>query len=541
VASREQAFWGPHTKRSQNDRKTNLERIRKQAKKWLLTPESTSHTAVEVASAVLDMSAVPYVLSSFEGFFVQTMTHAVSVVRRTTLHRRLWQAIGMAAPISLVLALQPAANVEAASGPCPGTYSAPVTCAVTYFPYTGGAQLWTVPDGVTAATVDAFGAQGGGSGGGLGGEAAATITVSPGQQFQINVGGAGANNGKAGFNGGGGFTPGPLPSHAVGRGGGGASDVRSGGFTLGERLVVGGGGGGQGGDGIDYVGSTPSGGAGGGGIGQIGSPQKSTSSDPNQNPGSGGSQTVGGLAGSLGTAANGAPGIGGNGGASLSEPDAPGGGGGGGGYFGGGGGTGGGSTTPTGAAGYTPGAGGGGGSGFGPGGVVFHNGVRSGNGVIVITYWAPAAPAPSATSTPAPPAAPTATPVASASPTATAPRPDLAGARVQQPGTPAIYLVDDDGTLRHIPDSATYSNLFRDGTGIQTMSVSTITAGPDLTSGAYLATPSSSAGAIYLVTNGQKRHVVSPAVMDKFWFNPGAVQTVPQATLDGLPNGPDLT
>ena len=101
--------------------------------------------------------------------------------------------------------------------------------------------------------------------------------------------------------------------------------------------------------------------------------------------------------------------------------------------------------------------------------------------------------------------------------------------------------MDDDGTLRHIPDPATYTNLFRDGTGIQTLNVSTITAGSDLTSGAYLATPAPwGSGPVYLVSNGQKRHVSSPATMDKFWFNWNAVQTVPQATLDGLPNGPDL-
>ena len=101
--------------------------------------------------------------------------------------------------------------------------------------------------------------------------------------------------------------------------------------------------------------------------------------------------------------------------------------------------------------------------------------------------------------------------------------------------------MDDDGTLRHIPDPTTYTNLFRDGSGVQTMNVSTIASGPDLTSGAYLATPDSGGGPIYLVSNGQKRHVSSPATMDKFWFNWNAVQTVPQTTLDGLPNGPDLT
>jgi hypothetical protein len=46
---------------------------------------------------------------------------------------------------------------------------------------------------------------------------------------------------------------------------------------------------------------------------------------------------------------------------------------------------------------------------------------------------------------------------------------------------------------------------------------------------------------IYLVSNGQKRRVASPAVMDKFWFDWSKVRTTPQSTLATLPNGPDLT
>jgi hypothetical protein len=40
-----------------------------------------------------------------------------------------------------------------------------------------------------------------------------------------------------------------------------------------------------------------------------------------------------------------------------------------------------------------------------------------------------------------------------------------------------------------------------------------------LTSGGYLAVAQETMQAVYLVNNGQKRHVTSPAVMDKFWFN----------------------
>jgi len=53
--------------------------------------------------------------------------------------------------------------------------------------------------------------------------------------------------------------------------------------------------------------------------------------------------------------------------------------------------------------------------------------------------------------------------------------------------SPRTILVDSDGTKRWIPDQATYWNLFRDTTGIKSVDVSTVSSGPELTSGAYLA------------------------------------------------------
>jgi hypothetical protein len=40
-------------------------------------------------------------------------------------------------------------------------------------------------------------------------------------------------------------------------------------------------------------------------------------------------------------------------------------------------------------------------------------------------------------------------------------RPDLNGLRMQTPGKPEVYLIDD-GCKRHIPNEKTYNNLFRD-------------------------------------------------------------------------------
>lgn len=112
---------------------------------------------------------------------------------------------------------------------------------------------WTVPNGVKRLTFEAFGATGGGSpifshvGGGKGGQAVATYPVTPGQVFQIVVGGEGGTTGRGGLNGGG---------SADGGGGGGASDVRvcaDAAFKLCDLdrrfLVAGGGGGGGSGSG----------------------------------------------------------------------------------------------------------------------------------------------------------------------------------------------------------------------------------------------------------------------------------------------------
>lgn len=250
----------------------------------------------------------------------------------------------------------------AAADPSAGctTTGSTTTCV---FAYTGSAQTWTVPAGVTSATADVYGAEGAfpgvGGFGGLGGRASATIALTPGQVLQINVGGAGSLQ-AGGFNGGATAGVGTSGDHAGG--GGGASDVRGGAYALADRLIVAGGGGGGGGT----QGATrPNGGAGGGLVGGDG---LGTGGFPL--PGLGGTQTAGGEAG--GGAVDGALGVGGAG--SCDGPSQCGGGGGGGLYGGGG----------SGGSG-----GGGGGSGFGPAGVVFETGVRSGHGLITISYTTP--------------------------------------------------------------------------------------------------------------------------------------------------------
>lgn len=115
------------------------------------------------------------------------------------------------------------------------------------FVYTGAPQLYVVPEGVTSIDVELRGAQGGnglGSAtGGLGATVTATISVTPGESIQINVGGSGDHGG---WNGGG--RGGPY--------GGGATDIRRPAFSTSSscafnlncavtsRIAVAGGGGG---------------------------------------------------------------------------------------------------------------------------------------------------------------------------------------------------------------------------------------------------------------------------------------------------------
>jgi uncharacterized protein (TIGR02145 family) len=123
--------------------------------------------------------------------------------------------------------------------------------SVTFY-YTGGVQTFSVPEGVTSATIEALGAQGGGwivnGAGGYGGYAIGNLSISAGQTLLVYVGSEGGEP-YPGWNGGG---SGTGTSSDVGGGGGGASDVRVNSGALTDRVIVagGGGGGGQGDGGV---------------------------------------------------------------------------------------------------------------------------------------------------------------------------------------------------------------------------------------------------------------------------------------------------
>jgi hypothetical protein len=246
------------------------------------------------------------------------------------------------------------------------------------FEFTGAAQSWVVPAGITQITVTAAGAQGGpdiySNQGGKGALVTATLAVTPGETLVVTAGGAGGlgsylTPGPGGFNGGG---PGGATVYNggySGGGGGGASDVRRGGTALTNRIIVAGGGGGGGVDATGTVAGGPGGAVGGSGT------------DDGLSLGGRGGDAAGGGGGGAGDASfcgqagsTGELGVGGPGGANTCGYGS--GGGGGGGYYGGGGGGGG-----------QVSSGGGGGSSYPSGvGVTISSGVQSGNGQVVIVY-----------------------------------------------------------------------------------------------------------------------------------------------------------
>jgi len=290
--------------------------------------------------------------------------------------RQMLKQLGLAAALlPVVSSIVAPGPVEAQSVPAP----APPPGGSQTFTFTGAVQTFTVPAGVTSVTVDTYGAEGGlgvnagADAAGLGGRVVATITVTPGETLDVYVGGQGGAGapGAAGAGGAGGFNGGASGGNGgangvAGGGGGGASDVRRGG----TRLVVAGGGGGGGNNnqgGFGGAGGGPTGGNGG------------TSSEP-AGGGSGGTQVAGGAGGTGGPGPDGTAGSLANGGAGAVDAVFDGGGGGGGGYYGGGGGE----ASTSGAPGFG-GGGGGGGSSF-PAGATHNQGVRNGNGQVIISW-----------------------------------------------------------------------------------------------------------------------------------------------------------
>lgn len=119
-------------------------------------------------------------------------------------------------------------------------------------------------------------------------------------------------------------------------------------------------------------------------------------------------------------------------------------------------------------------------------------------------------------------------------------RPDLNGQRIKGVNDPAVYLVLD-GKRRWIPNPATYNSLFRDWTGIsQVIDINSIDDGGPITDGAVLAR-AGNAPAVYLVSNGVRRWIVSPAAFDHYWFDWTKIVSVPNVVINSVPVGANIS
>ena len=115
------------------------------------------------------------------------------------------------------------------------------------------------------------------------------------------------------------------------------------------------------------------------------------------------------------------------------------------------------------------------------------------------------------------------------------PQPSLAGSRLIAGTGAPVWLIDGAGFKRLIPDADTYNNLFRDWNGIIVdVDINMIAAGPDLTSGAVLA---QSSPLVWIVSNGVKRWIQSPQVMDQYYFSWDTIVRVPPILLQYIPTG----
>jgi hypothetical protein len=122
-----------------------------------------------------------------------------------------------------------------------------------------------------------------------------------------------------------------------------------------------------------------------------------------------------------------------------------------------------------------------------------------------------------------------------------APRPDLDGLRVKFSNRPHIYIIMDGGYRRHIPNPTTYNNLFRSWSGVVVDNdIDEITESRPLQSGAVLVR-GHQAPHVYLIDHGRKRHVTSPAAMDKYHFAWNRVTVIPQSSVDAIPDGPAIS
>jgi len=117
-------------------------------------------------------------------------------------------------------------------------------------------------------------------------------------------------------------------------------------------------------------------------------------------------------------------------------------------------------------------------------------------------------------------------------------RPDLDGRCVKHPGRVRVFFIDR-GRKRHILDVDTFFRIFRSWRVDDEPAVDDIDDGPDVSLGASVIGVAEPPGAIYLVDDGVKRHIVSPQVMDRYNFR-APLAIVPEIVVRFIPDGPQI-
>ena len=108
----------------------------------------------------------------------------------------------------------------------------------------------------------------------------------------------------------------------------------------------------------------------------------------------------------------------------------------------------------------------------------------------------------------------------------------------QTPGTPVCLVLF--GLRRHIPDEPTYFSLWSSWDGIIIdPHLTSIPEGPPLSADAHLARAVDEKP-VYLVTNGMKYWITSPAIFDKYGFDWNLIRVVRSSELNAIPSGQDI-
>ncbi|WP_410592763.1 hypothetical protein [Amycolatopsis sp. lyj-23] len=107
------------------------------------------------------------------------------------------------------------------------------------------------------------------------------------------------------------------------------------------------------------------------------------------------------------------------------------------------------------------------------------------------------------------------------------------GYRYEEPGSPAVYVVID-GVRHHVPDEATYFNLWRTRDGILPGGTN-ITLGEPLLSNSYLGQDGFAPYKVYLVGRS-RRWIPTPEIFNQYAFDANKIQH--PANMPGP--GPDI-